>query len=95
MRLIKPSSLVEYRDPQGRDHDCHAEVWRSHDERLAIVVLRNLVDAPGLDLSEHGKLALARVQEAWLPFIAPDAQVQVLVMRAGTSGKARARIIAA
>ncbi|ADV67079.1 hypothetical protein [Deinococcus maricopensis] len=93
MRLIKPSSLVEYRDPQGRDFDCLAEVWRSSDERRAIVVLRDL---PGAGTSEHAKLALARLQEAWLPFIAPHAHVQVLMMRPGHGrGKVRARVLAA
>ena len=87
VRLIRQAHEFEYRDAAGIDRLGQADVWQTGGGERAVLVLRGLDRCAGSDvmLQAQARQALGYLAHSWLPFLVPDAQLDVLILRrAGT-----------
>ncbi|WP_161882413.1 hypothetical protein [Deinococcus alpinitundrae] len=83
MRLIRQAHEFEYRDAAGIDRFGQADVWQTGSGERAVLVLRGLDRCAGSDvmLQAQAREALGYLAHSWLPFLVPDAQLDVLILR--------------
>ena len=85
MRLIRQAHDFEYRDAAGIDRLGQADVWETGSGERAVLVLRGL-DRFGASndvmLQAQARQAVGYLSHAWLPFLVPHAQLEVLVLHA-------------
>lgn len=94
MRLLREAHEFEYRDTAGIDRSGQADIWEVSSGERAVLVLRGLKGS-GLGGESSNLLAQAGqarryLSHSWLPFLVPHAQLDVLILRAGSDGKTRA-----
>ncbi|MFC4452286.1 hypothetical protein [Deinococcus sonorensis] len=87
MQLVRGAHEFEYRDQQGIDRLGQADIWASPNGERAVLVLKN-VDG-GLSGDERGTLldnarrAFWMLASSLLPFLVPQARLEVYVLRPG------------
>lgn len=84
MRLIRQAHEFEYRDAAGVDRLGQADVWETGSGERAVLVLRGLDRFGGggdVMLQAQARQALGYLAHSWLPFLVPDAQLDVLILR--------------
>ena len=96
MKLVRRAHEFEYRDGQGIDRLGQADVWASQGGDHAVLVLRNVDGGLGgnqrLTLLENARRALYMLASSLLPFLVPQARLDVWVLRPGDE-KPRALVL--
>ncbi len=85
MNLVRRAHEFEYRDGQGVDRLGQADLWASDGGEHAVLVLRNVDGGLGgnqrLTLLENARRALYMLASSLLPFLVPQARLDVWVLR--------------
>lgn len=96
MNLVRRAHEFEYRDGQGVDRLGQADLWASAGGEHAVLVLRNVDGGLGgnqrLTLLENARRALYMLASSLLPFLVPQARLDVWVLRPGDE-KPRALVL--
>ena len=96
MNLVRRAHEFEYRDGQGVDRLGQADLWASDGGEHAVLVLRNVDGGLGgnqrLTLLENARRALYMLASSLLPFLVPQARLDVWVLRPGDE-KPRALVL--
>ena len=83
VQLIRQAHEFEYRDAAGVDRRGQADVWQTGGGERAVLVLRGLDRfgvGGGVLLQAQARQALGYLAHSWLPFLVPDAQLDVLIL---------------
>ncbi len=96
VNLVRRAHEFEYRDGKGIDRLGQADLWASTGGEHAVLVLRNVDGGLGgnqrLTLLENARRALYMLASSLLPFLVPQARLDVWVLRPGDE-KPRALVL--
>ncbi|AWN24504.1 hypothetical protein DKM44_05715 [Deinococcus irradiatisoli] len=96
MRLLRQAHEFEYRDAAGIDRLGQADVWEMGGGERAVLVLRGLAASGSArpQLLSQAQQARGYLSHTWLPFLVPNAELDVLVVYTGEQGQTRALLLA-